>query len=88
MAVCFAGCNASDTPETTTQATEDSTREALCPICNVTVIWMGLTQAYVDTMEENWFAIDTSETAKFYRVEVYDETNGVIVAIGNPIWNR
>ena len=42
----------------------------------------------ISSTEENWFAIDTSETAKFYRVEVYDETNGVIVAIGNPIWNQ
>ena len=48
--LCFAGCNASDAPETTAQETEDSTREALCPICNVTVSWMGLTQAYVDTI--------------------------------------
>ena len=50
MAACFAGCNTSETPETTTQAAEDSTREALCPICDVTVTWMGLTQAYVDTI--------------------------------------
>lgn len=37
---------------------------------------------------ENWFALDADETANFYRAEVYDVTNGVIVAIGNPIWNQ
>jgi len=42
----------------------------------------------ISSTEENWFATDTAETAKFYRVEIYDETAGVIVAIGNPIWNQ
>lgn len=49
--LCFAGCAGNDTPQTTAaQKTEDGTREALCPICNITVSWMGLTQAYVDTI--------------------------------------
>lgn len=26
--------------------------------------------------------------AKFYRVEIFDETRGVIIALGNPIWNK
>ena len=38
--------------------------------------------------EENWFAIDADDATEFYRVEVYDVTAGVIVAIGNPIWNQ
>lgn len=52
MALCFAGCDTQNAPETTeaVQNADDGTREALCPICNITVTWMGLTQAYVDTI--------------------------------------
>lgn len=41
----------------------------------------------ISATEENWFALDADEAANFYRAEIYDETAGVIVAIGNPIWN-
>ena len=33
------------------------------------------------------FAIDADENARFYRVEVYDQTDKLLVALGNPIWN-
>lgn len=36
--------------------------------------------------ETTYFAVD-AEDCKFYRVVVYDATDNVIVAIGNPIWN-
>ena len=49
--LCFAGCGAEDAPAVeTTQSAEDGIREQHCPICNKTVKWMGLTQAYVDTI--------------------------------------
>ena len=41
----------------------------------------------ISSTEENWFAIDADESANFYRVEIFDETLGSIVAVGNPIWN-
>lgn len=34
-----------------------------------------------------YFAVDADETAKFYRVVVWDDTAGIRVAVGNPIWN-
>ena len=40
------------------------------------------------TAEESAFAIDVDENAKFYRVEIFDETRNVRIAIGNPIWNE
>lgn len=36
--------------------------------------------------EENFFSIDTQDCA-FYRAEVFDETLGLRIAVGNPIWN-
>lgn len=48
--LCFAGCNAESAPETTVSKAEDGIREQLCPICNKNVKWMGLTQAYVNTI--------------------------------------
>ena len=36
--------------------------------------------------ETNFFAIDT-ESYKFYRAEVFDVTEKLRIAIGNPIWN-
>lgn len=35
---------------------------------------------------DNWFTLDTDDCA-FYRVEVFDETRNLRIAIGNPIWN-
>ena len=37
--------------------------------------------------ESMTFAIDADENAKFYRVEVYDNTDKMLIALGNPIWN-
>lgn len=36
--------------------------------------------------ETSTFAVDT-EPCKFYRVEVWDATQGLRIAVGNPIWN-
>ena len=45
------------------------------------------TQA-VDLMETTYYTMDASETAKFYRVEIFDTTADLRIAIGNPIWNE
>lgn len=42
--------------------------------------------APVNPNETNCFAIDTEE-CKFYRAEVFDETENLRIAVGNPIWN-
>ena len=34
-----------------------------------------------------YYGQEADESAAFYRVEVIDETTGVLTAIGNPIWN-
>ena len=34
------------------------------------------------------FMLRTNPEAKFYRVEIIDETRGYRIAIGNPIWNQ
>ena len=38
-------------------------------------------------MEPQYFAMDADASAKFYRAEVYDVTEGYQFALGNPIWN-
>lgn len=52
--LCCAGCGKQEeTPvskPTEETQTEENIREQECPICNKTVKWMGLTQAYVDTI--------------------------------------
>ena len=37
--------------------------------------------------EPTYFAMDT-EDCKFYRVEIYDTTRDLRIALGNPIWNE
>ena len=37
--------------------------------------------------EPYFFALDTEECA-FYRAEIFDETQNLRIAIGNPIWNK
>ena len=36
--------------------------------------------------ETSYFTFDTAD-AKFYRIEVWDVTRGIRIAVGNPIWN-
>jgi len=36
--------------------------------------------------ETSYFAVDAQES-KFYRVEVYDITDNLLISLGNPIWN-
>ena len=36
---------------------------------------------------ESWYSLDANARA-FYRVELFDETEGLRIAIGNPIWNE
>lgn len=36
----------------------------------------------------NYFAFEVDKNAKFYRVEVFDESYKLRIAIGNPIWNK
>jgi hypothetical protein len=40
------------------------------------------------TVDDCYFAIDANDDAKFYRVEIFDETRKLRIAIGNPIWNE
>ena len=37
--------------------------------------------------EPSYFALDADPNAKFYRVEIFDTTRDLRIAIGNPIWN-
>jgi len=46
-----------------------------------------ITSRTIDPRKTNYFAIDT-KPCKFYRVEVFDYSQKVRVAIGNPIWNE
>jgi len=41
----------------------------------------------VSPVENTWFSCPAGESA-FLRVEVFDETRGVRIAVGNPIWNE
>jgi hypothetical protein len=48
----------------------------------------GVVAQYAIGCEEtSYFALDTDPARKFYRVEVFDETRDLRIAIGNPIWN-
>ena len=40
----------------------------------------------VNPGRKNWFALDAA-AARFWRVEVFDGTRNLRIAIGNPIWN-
>ena len=40
----------------------------------------------LDCRQMNWLTVET-ENCRFYRAEVFDETRGLRIAIGNPIWN-
>ena len=42
--------------------------------------------ADVSLSQDNYFAVDC-EDVRFYRLEVFDKTSGVRIAVGNPIWN-
>ena len=35
-----------------------------------------------------YFTLDVSNSAKFYRVEVFDVTRDLRISVGNPIWNE
>ena len=41
----------------------------------------------IDCRNRHFFTLPAAEAA-FYRAEVFDETRGLRIAIGNPIWNR
>jgi len=40
-----------------------------------------------DASQPFYYGMDADDSAKFYRVEVFDDTLGLRIAIGNPIWN-
>lgn len=40
----------------------------------------------ISCTEPTYYAMDTKDV-KFYRVEIYNETRNMLIAIGNPIWN-
>lgn len=44
--------------------------------------------AEFDVTQPFYYGMDADDTAKFYRVEVFDDTLGLRIAIGNPIWNQ
>lgn len=41
----------------------------------------------IDPGETAYFAMDADSSRRFYRVEVFDTTEDLRIAIGNPIWN-
>ena len=41
----------------------------------------------IDPTETTYFAMDVDTNRKFYRAVVVDLTDGVRIAVGNPIWN-
>ena len=47
-----------------------------------------LMSSVIDPTQLNYFAIDCDETAKFYRVVVWDETDNERIGVSNPIWNN
>ena len=46
-----------------------------------------LMQSVVDPGQMNYFAFDADDNAKYYRVVVWDMTQGYRCGVGNPIWN-
>jgi len=44
-------------------------------------------EAPLDPTMPFYYAQNADENAPFYRVEIIDETAGILTAIGNPIWN-
>ena len=46
-----------------------------------------LMQSEVDPGQMNYFAFDADPEAKYYRVVVWDLTQGYRCGVGNPIWN-
>jgi len=46
-----------------------------------------LMAANIDPLQMNYFAIDCDETAMYYRVVVWDETDNERIGVSNPIWN-
>ena len=47
------------------------------------VVW----EQELDPAKMNYYALDADDAAKFYRVVVWDMTQGYRCGIGNPIWN-
>lgn len=45
-------------------------------------------QQLTDPKQTAYFAVDAKEDAAFYRVEIHNETAGLMHALGNPIWNK
>ncbi len=41
----------------------------------------------IDGTEDFYYATDVDATAEYYRIEVYNDTLGRLIALGNPIWN-
>lgn len=48
----------------------------------------GVLKRKLSTDRPNYFIFDIDETSKFYRVEVFDSTSNLRIAISNPIWNN
>ena len=42
----------------------------------------------INCTEKAYFAFNTSDKARFYRVEIFDDTEKLRIAVGNPIWNE
>ncbi len=41
----------------------------------------------ISCAEPTYFAFNTDDSAEFYRVEIFDVSQNLRIAIGNPIWN-
>ncbi|MBO4939714.1 MAG: hypothetical protein J6D30_01615 [Clostridia bacterium] len=72
----------------TDQGVIHSEEVATCKEHHKVVFLKGIQQGPESiSTEESYFAMDVDVSAKFYRVEVFDETRNLRIAIGNPIWN-
>lgn len=47
-----------------------------------------LTRKRVSCTEPAYYSLTVDESAKFYRAEIFDATQSLRIAIGNPIWNK
>ena len=67
--------------------TFDSTRNIPYKFNTSTFNLKGLDASQIFADKENVFSFEI-ENCNFYRTEIFDETEDVRIAIGNPIWNE
>ena len=58
-------------------------RYAVQLITDKGIVW----EQELDPKQMNYYAMDTDNEAKFYRIVVWDKTQNIRVGVSNPIWN-